>query len=223
LTWFTDALLHSLLALERTFDDNVKGQAHVMHLLSVWTRRLTGSVVTGNEALVVTVLKLFSHTLMSLDPLAPSTLALRKDCWLGLVSFVGCAPKAFDEQTLLATMTAVIQRYAQQTDDTPMAEALEAGVAHALATSTTLNVFEMEHCQHLLEALVQLEARRFPQGVWSMALLIEHAVDIRSQLKPATRAQADLDSLYALAENILTPPDATHASFVKVAIVAGLV
>lgn len=192
-----------------------------MHLLSVWTRRLTGSVVTErNESLVVTVLKLFSHTLMSLDPLAPSTLALRKDCWLGLVSFVGCAPEAFDEQTLLAAMTGVIQLYAQQTEDTHMAESLEAGVAHALATSTTLNVFELEHCQHLLEALVQLEARRFPQGVWSMALLIEHAVDIRSQLKPATRAQADLESLYALAENILTTPD---ASFVKVAIVAGLV
>jgi hypothetical protein len=172
---------------------------------------------------VVTVLKLFSQKLASLDPLATSTLALRKDAWLGLVSFVGCAPKGFDEQSLLAAMTGVIQLYAQQQEDTQMVESLEAGVAHALARSTALNVFEMEHCQSLLEALVKLEACRFPQGVWSMSLLMEHVVDIRSQLKPATRAQADLETLYSLTENILVTDSTPPASFVKVAIIAGIV
>ncbi|KAI8332634.1 hypothetical protein BC941DRAFT_436113 [Chlamydoabsidia padenii] len=151
---------------------------------------------------------------------------------MGLVAFVGCAPKTFNEETLLNAMTQIIRLYTQkqqQSDNGLMVEALEAGVAHTLARSTALNVFEMEHCQHLVEASVQLEAGRFPQGAWSIGLLMEHAVDIRSQLKPTTRAEADLDTLYSLAENILqneansASGDGLPAYFVKVAIIAGIV
>ncbi|ORZ05842.1 hypothetical protein BCR42DRAFT_427873 [Absidia repens] len=227
-------LLGTLLVLEAQFeqDNDVKGLDPIFNLLSVWTRRLSGAAtpdVTEKASLLTTVLTLFSEKLLSLDVFDVATLPIRKNAWLGLVAFVGCSPKSFDEEHLLTAMTKVVQFYTQkqQNGDTSMVETLEAGVAHALAGSTSLNVFEMDHCQQLLESLIRLETHRFPEGSWSIALLLEHAVDIRSKLEPTTRAEADIDTLYSLAENILEKqkesPDDLPAYFSKVAVIAGIV
>ncbi|KAI8098471.1 uncharacterized protein BX664DRAFT_309539 [Halteromyces radiatus] len=230
LSWFTQALIRTLLQLETQLINEPKGWNAIYSLLSVWTRRLSGTTsdVINKEPLLVNVLSLYSNTLLTYGPNDTTTLNVRKQAWMGLVALVGCTPISFNEEQLLTTMTKVIRYYSEQQlseEEASMVEVLEAGVAHALAKSTTLNVFEMEYCQDLLEALISLETHR-PHGVWSIVTLLEHAVDIRSQLKPTSRADADLDTLYTLAETLLEEQNDSSSLpvyFATMAILVGIV
>ncbi|CAO3617403.1 unnamed protein product [Cunninghamella echinulata] len=194
----------------------------------------TNKDMIQKEQQLPVILSLFVEKLLSLDPTSNQTLTIRKNAWMGLVAMIGHTPPHFDEEHLLARMTDVILFYAKQQQqsnhgkqiDPLMIESFNAGVAHSLAESTRLNVFEMESCQQLLEALIKLDSL-CQNGPMTVCTLLEHAVDVRSRLKPDTRAEADLTTLFSIVENILEKVDNSSASlpfyFTNIGTIAGVV
>ncbi|CAO3625664.1 unnamed protein product [Cunninghamella blakesleeana] len=260
LSWFSSALINSLLNLEKQFEieRDYQNESYIFNLFSIWAMRLSNTKANNKdnkdnkdidlnekEQLLPSILTLFSKRLLSLDPKEISTLSIRKNAWMGLVAMIGGhGPSQFDEEKILSSMTNIILFYSkQQNDDNNnnnmtmnnkeqmdsfMIESLNAGVAHSLAESTRLNVFEMESCQHLLEALIQLDSK-YQNGPMTICTLLEHAVDVRSRLTPQTRAEADLSTLFSIVENILEKLDKVDDTFslslyfTNLGIIAGVV
>ncbi|CEP12824.1 hypothetical protein [Parasitella parasitica] len=204
-------LQHTTLALPK-----LEGLASVIALFSSWLRRL-GSMDDPRLKLVMdTMLEL----LLSTDD---RYLALQKDAWIGWVSLIGKS----QDVALLEGMTKVLALYTLHHDEqrtSAIAEALDAGVAHALAQTNTLNDFEVESCQQLLHAHIQFSAKR-ADGPRAIMTAIEHVVDVRSQEKPQSRAEADLATLVHMANDVVKDQPETFLAmnFACLAVLAGVV
>ncbi|KAI8060355.1 hypothetical protein BC940DRAFT_312158 [Gongronella butleri] len=219
LTWFTEPLVRCLLTLVDRFlgTEQMDGVGALVHLLSVWTRRLSGTTDRmDKEPLLPLVLTLFADQLIELPMNEAATVDLRKHAWMGLVALVGRAPAQYDEEKLLATMTRIVRHYVGCTQF-PLVESLNAGVAHALAESTRLNVFEYASCKDLLDAALDMNGARPLDGPWAVATLIEHVVDIRSRMNPVTRAESHIDTLATLLTNVTNTETPTLISLAAVA------
>jgi hypothetical protein len=168
-------------------------------------------------------LELVLRTLLELLLLTDNKyLDVQKDAWIGWVSLIG---KTQDIK-LLDGMTRVIQ-LCTVTNNTErinkMSEALDAGVAHALAQTNALNDFEVESCQKLLDAHIQFCSKRV-EGPRAIMTTIEHIVDVRSQETPQSRAEADLATLVNMANDVVEGKvDNLAINFVRLAVLAGVV
>ncbi|KAF7732104.1 hypothetical protein EC973_006359 [Apophysomyces ossiformis] len=206
LSWFTAHLLDALFQLKEQFSEKGlhAGLLSIYSLWAVWARRLSA---TSNGLEGVAEQQQLAKVLTSMEQVlteenGQATVEIRKEAWIGLVALIGSqtnkAPD-FGDGRLIDIMTTVIKNMEIAL---ALGDTLDAGVAHCLAESTTLNAFEMEHLQSLLASHVQLAARR-PEGARAVMTVLEHAVDVRSRQKPQTRAEADLETLLRLAQAMI--------------------
>lgn len=217
LSWFTPALLNVLNTL------NERGpQPAIYTLWTVWVRRLAGApeAVTAADAQLSQVLAKLENAL--LDDKTPLT--IRKEAWIGLVSLAGRAPSQFSDTRMIQGMARILKQYSQQQQDLvdAMGETLDAGVAHCMAQTSVLNVFEADQCEHLLNDYAQLMAKRSAGAPAAMAVM-QHVVDVRSQLKPQTRADADMEALVDVVTKERPDKEPLATSLVWLAILAGVV
>ncbi|KAG0170004.1 hypothetical protein DFQ30_002992 [Apophysomyces sp. BC1015] len=226
LSWFTPALLDALMLMKDKFSG--KGEnanlLPIYSLWAVWVRRLSGTPDTLGEADQQQLLRVLSSMEQALLDNNEEILDIRKEAWIGLVALIGgqTTVHGYPDSRLIQIMTAVIQKPKVAV---AMGDTLDAGVAHCLAQSTTLNSFEIEHLQLLLTAHVQLAAQR-PDGPRAVMTVLEHAVDVRSQQKPQSRAEADLESLVGLAQAIMDSDGAVDNPVVlltRLSVVVGIV
>ncbi|KAI8083230.1 uncharacterized protein B0P05DRAFT_570584 [Gilbertella persicaria] len=196
-SWFTLQFLDTAIALkDRYFSQHLhlKGLGSIIILFSSWLRRYPTMSDRHFQMVMDTLLSLL---LMTDNQYLP----VQKDAWIGWVSLVGKT----EDPKLLQGMSQVIERYAHINDherNTTMAEALDAGVAHALARTNCLNDFEIESCQRLLNAYFQFASAH--HGYYAVMTAIEHVVDIRSKEKPESRAEADLTTLIGMIKQTIT-------------------
>ena len=150
-------------------------------------------------------------------------LNIRKEAWIGLISLTGSAPEQFSDTQIIQAMTRVLEQYTAHPElAQSMGETMDAGIAHFLAQTTLLNVFEADHCERLLTAYVKLIPLRPYGGAVAAMAAMQHVVDIRVKQKPQTKADADMETLVALveAENEKDPLDIQLA---RLSILAGVV
>lgn len=216
-TWFTGQFLDTLLVLKDEFksQNQLQGLGSLIMLFSSWLRRLSSL----DDMHLTPVTDTLSTILLSTDN---TYLTIQKDAWIGWVALIG----KNQDLKLLEGMTKVIQLYTT-TNDTEriqsLAESMDAGVAHALAQTTALNDFEVESCQKLLDAHIQFSAKRL-EGPRAIMTTMEHVVDIRSQEKPQSRAEADLSTLVQMANDVVAGQAENLATnFVRLAVLAGVV
>lgn len=218
MSWFTPQFLDTLIALEAKFLDttHLEGLGSVTVLLASWLRRR--SVDTDASRLKI-VMDILLNLLLLTDIRYAS---IQKDAWIGWVSLVG---GQYDLQ-LLQGMTKVLTLYTKIYDQQrlqALTEALDAGVAHSLAQTNCLNDFEVESCQDLLHAHIQFSAQR-SEGPRAIMTAMEHVVDVRSQEKPQTRAEADLATLVNMASDVVQEkPENLSKNFTCLAVLAGVV
>ncbi|KAG2224556.1 hypothetical protein INT45_004401 [Circinella minor] len=215
LSWFTPQLIEALLALE---DRN----QHVYNLWTVWVRRLSGApeALASAEPQLTRVLEAMQQSLVELE----TPLDIRKEAWIGLVALCGTAPPQFTDTQIIQAMTRVLEQYADHPDLVQsMGETLDAGVAHCLANTTLLNVFEVDHCERLLTAYVKLIPHRRPDSSAPAAMAaMQHVVDIRVKQKLQTKANADMETLVALVEN-MGEKESVEIKLARLTILAGVV
>lgn len=196
-------------------------QPAIYTLWTVWVRRLAGApeAVTAADAQLSQVLTRLENALLD----DKTSLQIRKEAWIGLVSLAGRAPSQFSDSRMIQGMARVLKHYAQQEDlvDT-MGETLDAGVAHCMAQTSVLNVIEADQCEHLLNDYAQLVAKRSAGPPAAMAVM-QHVVDVRSQLKPQTRADADMEALVDVVTKERPENEPLASSLVWLAILAGVV
>lgn len=217
-TWFTQQFIDTLLGLKDRFSKNTtenSGLGSIIVLFSSWLRRLSSMDDSRIELVLNQLLDLLLNT-------NNAYLNVQKDAWIGWVSLTG---KSQDIK-LLDGMAKVIQLYTT-TNDTErinkMSEALDAGVAHALAQTNALNDFEVESCQKLLDVHIQFCSKRV-EGPRAIMTTIEHVVDVRSQETPQSRAEADLATLVNMANDVVEGQAENLAiNFVRLAVLAGVV
>lgn len=189
--------------------------ASIIVLFSSWLRRLS----TTDDARIPIVTDTLLSILLNTDLIY---LPVQKDAWIGWVALIGKG----QDMKLLQGMTKVIRVLTEGGDMNriqSMAESIDAGVAHALAQTTALNDFEVENCQELLDAHIQFSAKR-SDGPRAIMTAIEHIVDVRSQEKPQTRAEADLSTLVHMANDVVAgQTDYLAVNFVRLAVLAGVV
>lgn len=204
--------MDTLLSLKDEFitHNNITGLRSILTLFSSWLRRCP---TTDNNHLT-SVLDTLFKVLTSSDP---TYLTLQKECWIGWVGLIG---KEQDIK-LLDGMTSIILAMEDPARIHSLADTVDAGVAHALAQTTALNDFEVETCQHLLEAHIQFCHRRRLDGPRAMMTTMEHVVDIRSQETPQSCAEAHLTTLVQMAKDLVSNQSDAH--FVRLAVVAGIV
>jgi hypothetical protein len=218
ITWFTQQFIDILLGLKDRFLKNTgenNGLRSIIILFSSWLRRLSSMEDSRLELVLRTLLELLLLT-------DNKYLDVQKDAWIGWVSLIG---KTQDIK-LLDGMTRVIQ-LCTVTNNTErinkMSEALDGGVAHALAQTNALNDFEVESCQKLLDAHIQFCSKRV-EGPRAIMTTIEHIVDVRSQETPQSRAEADLATLVNMANDVVEGKvDNLAINFVRLAVLAGVV
>ncbi|KAI9316799.1 hypothetical protein BX666DRAFT_1858328 [Dichotomocladium elegans] len=221
LSWFTPALLETLLALSDR-RPAIGATTAIYTLWTVWVRRLSGSPDTylSIEPQLAKVLTKLEEALLS-----PSTtpITIRKESLIGLVALAGRAPKSFPDSRMMDALTRAVAAQAAVHSDGAEAfsETMDAGVAHCLAETSLMNVFEFEHCERLLEGYVAFAAQRSTDGAAAAMTVLQHVVDVRSQLKPQTRADADLTVLIELVVKERQGPLAVQ--LVWLAILAGAV
>ncbi|KAI9487541.1 MAG: hypothetical protein EXX96DRAFT_553687 [Benjaminiella poitrasii] len=212
-SWFTPQFLDSLLALEKRLlaESQINGHGSIISLFSSWTRRLSST----NDNRLPSIMESLLKTLLFTDN---RYLSVQKDAWIGWVSLVG----KDQDVRLLEGMTKVIKLYTSIYDterSQAMSEALDAGLAHALAQTNTLNDFEVETCEKLLGAYISFAAKRL-DGPRAVMIAIEHVVDVRAQEKPQSRAEADLTTLVRMANDIADKPG---LDFTSLAMLAGVI
>ena len=151
-------------------------------------------------------------------------LDIRKEAWIGLIALCGTAPPQFTDTQIIQAMTRVLDQYVTHPDLVQsMGETLDAGIAHCLANTTLLNVFEVDHCERLLTAYVKLIPHRSTDTSAPAAMAaMQHVVDIRVQQKPQTKANADMETLVALVEN-REENESVEIKLARLTIVAGVV
>ncbi|KAI9027343.1 hypothetical protein CLU79DRAFT_741460 [Phycomyces nitens] len=224
LPWFTPSFISVCFSLrEQFFSQPVpewKGLESIYSLWSIWVRRLSGApaAIPAVETDLVRVLESI-HSLLTLQKGAPSS--LQKEAWIGLVGLVGRAPLVYNDVRILNDMTDVIKH---QDSNTHMAESIEAGVAHALAETTALNAFEIESCERLVEAYIQLISRLPDHRLRPVINVFEHSIDKRSKEKPVTKAVADLGNLVALTKTAVEArEESLEVKMTRLAVLVGVV
>ncbi|KAG1115966.1 hypothetical protein G6F42_013814 [Rhizopus arrhizus] len=217
-SWFTPQFLDTLIALKSRFmldGQQLEALGSIITLFSTWLRRLNSMDDPRLKLVMDTLLQL----LLSTDN---RYLAIQKDAWIGWVSLMGKS----QDIALLEGMTKVLELHTLHHDEQrvqALSEALDAGVAHALAQTNALNDFEVESCQKLLHAHIQYCAKR-ADGPRAIMTAIEHVVDVRSQEKPQSRAEADLATLVNMANDVVKDqPEALAMNFTCLAVLAGVV
>lgn len=159
-----------------------------MVLLSGWLRRNS----EADEIREDLALDILHRALLEYN----DDLALQKEAWIGWVAMIG---KGNRDMKLLEGMTSVIEIYSQDAIKADyMAESIDAGVAHALAHTNTMNDFEIDHCQKLLRVHTNLVSKKGFHGLCSLMTTAEHVVDVRSREEPQTRVEADLSTFVQL-------------------------
>ncbi|KAI8075749.1 hypothetical protein BDF21DRAFT_453762 [Thamnidium elegans] len=216
LSWFTSQFLDTLLLLKDKFlSYQLQALASIIILFSSWLRRLS----TTDDSRLSIVMDTLLNILLNDNPIY---LPVQKDAWIGWVALIGKG----QDMKLLQGMTKVIQLLTDGDNMDciqSMAEAIGAGVAHALAQTSALNDFEVEYCQELLDAHIQFSAKR-SEGPRAIMTAIEHIVDVRSQEKPQTRAEADLSTLVHMANDVVAgQTEHLAVNFVRLAVLAGVV
>ncbi|KAI8142498.1 hypothetical protein BJV82DRAFT_669645 [Fennellomyces sp. T-0311] len=214
LSWFTPQLIQALLSLK---DRN----EHVYNLWTVWVRRLSGApeALKSAEPQLSRVLGAMQQALVEME----TPLNIRKEAWIGLISLTGAAAEQFSDTQIIQAMTRVLEQYTKHPElAQAMGETMDAGIAHCLAQTTLLNVFEADHCERLLAAYVKLIPHRPYGGAPAAMAAMQHVVDIRVKQKPQTKADADMETLVALveAEHEKEPLDVQLA---RLSILAGVV
>ncbi|ORE10993.1 hypothetical protein BCV72DRAFT_220469 [Rhizopus microsporus var. microsporus] len=179
LSWFTNEFLDQLFALKTKFE-NTNGLLSIITLLSAWLR-----LSKDNDHRQKLALDILESILRKDD-----TARLQKEAWIGWVALIG---KGNHDARVLDGMINVVERYGQA-----QSLELDAGLAHALAMTNTLNEFEIEPCQRLLNVYAKHASARGFDGARALMDALEHATDVRSQEKPQTRAEADLATLVQL-------------------------
>ncbi|KAG2205621.1 hypothetical protein INT46_003448 [Mucor plumbeus] len=216
-SWFTPQFIDTMIALKSKFmlEGQLEGLASIIALFSSWLRRLDSMDDSRLKLVMDTLLELLLST-------ENRYLTLQKDAWIGWVSLIGKS----QDIALLDGMTKVLELYTLNHDDqrtNGISEALDAGVAHALAQTNALNDFEVESCQKLLHAHIQFSAKR-QDGPRAIMTAIEHVVDVRSQEKPQSRAEADLSTLVHMANDVVKDqPETLAMNFTCLAVLAGVV
>lgn len=216
-TWFTTPFIDALLRLKDEYINKpeIRVLGSITVLFSSWLRRLSSLDDARLDAVMNTVLDLLLRT-------DNKYLNVQKDAWIGWVSLIG---KTQDIK-LLDGMTKVIQLYTVTNNMERvnfMSEAIDAGMAHALAQTNAMNDFEVESCQKLLDAHIQYCAKRV-DGPRAIMTSIEHVVDVRSQETPQTRAEADLSTLVNMANDVVAgQAENLSVNFVRLAVLAGVV
>lgn len=186
-----------------------------MILFSSWLRRIQ-QIPDYDKNRLNLVLDAVKQVLFLLDN---RYLSIQKDAWIGWVSLVG---QQHDKE-ILQGMTKLFELYTDPERIKVLAEALDAGLAHALAQTNCLNDFEVEYCQALLHSYIQFAARR-EDGPRAIMTAMEHVVDIRSQETPQTRAEADLNTLVNMAHDVVQDQKESLAVyFTCLAVLAGVV
>ena len=196
-------------------------QPAIYTLWTVWVRRLAGApeAVTAADAQVSQVLTKLENALLD----QKTSLQIRKEAWIGLVSLAGRAPSQYSDTRMIQGMGRILKQYSQQEDLVDsMGETLDAGVAHCMAQTSVLNVFEAEQCEHLLNDYAQFVAKRSAGAPAAMAVM-QHVVDVRSQLKPQTRADADMEALVDVVTKERPENEPLAPSLVWLGILAGVV
>lgn len=217
-SWFTPQFLDTLIALKSRLmldGQQLEALGSIITLFSTWLRRLNSM----DDARLKLVMDTLLELLLSTDN---RYLAIQKDAWIGWVSLMGKS----QDIVLLEGMTKVLELHTLHHDEQrakALSEALDAGVAHALAQTNALNDFEVESCQKLLHAHIQYCAKR-ADGPRAIMTAIEHVVDVRSQEKPQSRAEADLATLVNMANDVVKDqPEALAMNFTCLAVLAGVV
>ncbi|KAI7900459.1 uncharacterized protein BX663DRAFT_517699 [Cokeromyces recurvatus] len=216
-SWFTPQFLDALLSLEKRFlnEPHFETLSSIFSLFSSWMRRLSSTKDVRLPMIMDSVLKILLVT-------DNRYLSIQKDAFIGWVSLIG---KDLDTQ-LLEGMTKVFELYTtfyNEERTNTMLETLNASLAHTLAQTNTLNDFEVEACQKLLNAYIKFAAKKW-DGPRTMMTAIEHAVDVRAQEKPQTRAEVDLTTLVNMVIDTLNEKYETHLmSFTSFAALAGVV
>lgn len=162
------------------------------------------------------------NTILLKSNASPTFYPIQKDAWVGWVSLIG----KNQDIKLLEGMQKVIELCITSSLDHIqfMAESIDAGVAHALAQTNALNDFEVESCQNLLDAHIQFSAKRGLEGPRAIMTAMEHAVDVRSQEKPTSRAEADLSTLVNMTNDVVEGrTEHLTVNFVRLAVLAGVV
>jgi hypothetical protein len=220
ITWFTGQFLDVLLILkDRFFLTGGEGGAlgSIIVLFSSWLRRLSTMDEKDTRLSAVMDTLLNSILLSATNNFLP----IQKDAWIGWVSLIG----KNQDIKLLKGMTQVVELYTDNDEQIQyMGEAIDAGVAHALAQTNCLNDFEVETCQKLLDAHIQFSAKRPGEGPQAIMTAMEHVVDVRSQEKPTSRAEADLSTLVNMANDVVEgQAEDLNVNFVRLAVLAGVV
>ena len=214
ISWFTTQFIDTLLQLKIDYDE-LSVLEPIVTLCSSWLRRLSSM----NDPRLALVMDTLLNLLLENDN---RILTAQKNAWIGWVSLIG---KTQDVK-LLEGMTRVIQLYTQINNEERiqfMSEAMDGGFAHALAQTNAMNDFEVESCQQLLDAQIHYVAKR-PDGPRAIMTAIEHVVDIRSQETPQTRAEADLNTLVTMANDVVEgQAENLSINFVRLAVLAGVV
>jgi hypothetical protein len=217
-SWFTPQFLDALIALKTKFFEatHLEGLGSITVLFTSWLRRRSIDTDASRLKLVMDILL---NLLLLIDN---RYLSIQKDAWIGWVSLIG---GQYDMQ-LLQGMTKILVLYTQTREQLrieTLAESLDAGVAHALAQTNCLNDFEVESCQELLHAHIQFSASRLG-GPRAIMTAMEHVVDVRSQEKPQSRAEADLSTLVKMASDVVQEkPEDLSKNFTCLAVLAGVV
>lgn len=218
LSWFTPQFLDTLIALKSNFVDatHLEGLGSIIILLASWLRRRSADIDTSRLKLVLDILL---NILLITDN---QYLHIQKDAWIGWVSFIG----GQHDIQLLQGMTKILALYTQTHDQQrfeALAETLDAGVAHALAQTNCLNDFEVDSCQDLLHAHIQFSSLRL-EGPRAIMTAMEHVVDVRSQEKPQSRAEADLTTLVKMSNDVVQEKhENLFKNFTCLAVLAGVV
>ncbi|CAO3658000.1 unnamed protein product [Rhizopus stolonifer] len=201
ISWFSHDFLDQLFSLKDRF------MGPIVALLSTWLRRGSEVDVTRHELALDILYKVL------LEYNGDDCLSVQKEAWLGWVSAVG---KGTKDAKLLKGMVSIIELYNQDsTRASYMSESIDAGLAHALAQTNTMNDFELEHCQKLLDLYISHALKKGFHGLCSLMSAVEHIVDIRSRGEPQTRAEADLHTFVELTFDI-------KDEYAQLAILAGI-
>lgn len=148
ISWFTHDFLDGLFILQKKYAKN--GTSPIVVLLSGWLRR-NSEADEIREDLALDILR---SALLEYN----DDLALQKEAWIGWVAMIG---KGKRDKKLLEGMTSVLEIYSQDAIKADyMAEPIDAGVAHALAHTNTMNDFEIDHCQKLLRVHTNLVSKK---------------------------------------------------------------
>ncbi|KAG1464894.1 hypothetical protein G6F46_005726 [Rhizopus delemar] len=186
ISWFTHDFLDGLFILQKKYAKN--GTSPIVVLLSGWLRRNS----EADEIREDLALDILHRALLEYN----DDLALQKEAWIGWVAMIG---KGNRDMKLLEGMTSVIEICSQDAIKADyMAESIDAGVAHALAHTNTMNDFEIDHCQKLLRVHTNLVSKKGFHGLCSLMTAAEHVVDVRSREEPQTRVEADLSTFVQL-------------------------